>query len=246
MNEEMRLLSIIQDGRNGSEAQAEAQRALYILNLRKDLNRSSTEVTNQAAELNRQLAVARNKYRRVIIALDRLDRIYKILMADIPVNLNLDSYDIYKVDPVTKKEINPTFSIGEDGANFLPAPTTKDDVRRYIDGALKKLMPVRASIQQESRNVLAGVTGLEAKITNLGFKPDPNYGAPGNPAPSVEVIPVPAYRPAIDAVAPVSKPMTPFNKAAVTPSNRKPLAPVKGSKTLAQQRRVLARLRSKR
>jgi hypothetical protein len=242
MDEAMSLRAIVENpyGRFDQDTVNTASQALYNLSIRQDLNRSSPTVINQAADLNRQLATARNTLRRVVVALDRLDRIYKLLMANIPVNLDILSYDIYKIDPITKKEIDPTFSIGEDGANFLPPSS---NVRLYIDNALKQLMPVRASIKQEGYNKAAGVAGLEAKITNLGFKPEPNYGAPGNPTNSVVTAPVLAYKPAIASV-----PATPAKKSIpaiiVKNTNKKPLAPIKKGPTLASQRRKLARLKA--
>lgn len=182
MDEEMRLEAIMRNPRSDQDAINEASRALYVLRLRQGLNRSSPTANIQAADLNSQLAAANLKLNRFRLALTRLDEVYKLLAAGIPVQV-ADSYNLFQVDPRTKQDIPATFTVGQDGV-YNSSTTTKEQAKVYIAENLRKLMVIRSSIQQESRSLVTGIGGLEARIKNLGFKPDPNYGSPGNPAPA--------------------------------------------------------------
>ena len=178
MDEEMRLQAIVNDPyARDQDAINEASQALYVLRLRQGLNRSSPTAINQVADLNSQLVVARKKMGRVRLALTRLDEVYKLLAAGIPVKV-ADSYDIFKVDPITKQDIPATFTVGEDGV-YGNSITTQEQAKAYVAENLRKLMVIRSSIQQESRSLVTGIGGLEAKIKNLGFKVEPDYNAPG-------------------------------------------------------------------
>ena len=178
MDEEMRLQAIVNDPyARDQDAINEASQALYVLKLRQGLNRSSPTAINQVADLNSQLVVARKKMGRMRLALTRLDEVYKLLAAGIPVKV-ADSYDIFKVDPITKQDIPATFTVGEDGV-YGNSITTQEQAKAYVAENLRKLMVIRSSIQQESRSLVTGIGGLEAKIKNLGFKVEPDYNAPG-------------------------------------------------------------------
>ena len=182
MDEEMRLRAIIDNPRSDSDAKAQARKALYVLSLRQGLNRSSPTAVSQAADLNSQLADARHRLNRVRASLTRLDDVYRLLAAGIPVQV-VESYDIFAKDPITNKDANPKFTVGEDGV-YNSRTTTKEQAKDYVAENLRKLQIIRVSVRDYGYGLSTGITGLEAKITNLGFKPDPNYGAPGNPTPA--------------------------------------------------------------
>jgi len=189
MDEEMRLQAIVNDPyARDQDAINEASQALYVLRLRQGLNRSSPTAINQVSDLNSQLAVARQKMSRFRPALDRLDRLYRLLEAGIPVQIK-DSYDVLGVDRLTKQEITETFTVGQDG-DYGNSVTTIDEARvkgttpqeqakAYIAENLRKLLAARSAVRQQSSNLAGGIAGLEIKIKNLGFKVEPDYKAPG-------------------------------------------------------------------
>lgn len=182
MDEAMRLQAIIDNPRTGYDARYQASNALRVLGLRQELNRSSPTAASQAADLNSQLADARHRLERVSNSLTRLDAVYRLLAAGIPAQV-ADSYDIFAVDPITKKDADPKFTVGEDGV-YGSRTATKEQAKDYIAENLRKLQIIRTSVRDYGSGLRTGIVGLEAKITNLGFKPDPNYGAPGNPSPA--------------------------------------------------------------
>lgn len=176
-DEESRLRAIVNDPYQRDDNVMEASQALYVLNLRRQLNRSSPTAINQVADLNSQLVVARKRRSRMRAALERLDQVYKLLAVGIPARV-VDSYDIFKVDPITKQEITETFTVGEDGV-YGNSTTTQEQAKANIAENLKKLMKIRSAVKQEASSVIGAAELLEIKIKNLGFKVDPDYNAPG-------------------------------------------------------------------
>lgn len=178
MDEEMRLQAIIDNPyARDQDAINRASQALYVLKLRQGLNRSSPTAVSQAADLNSQLADARHRLNRVSASLTRLDDVYRLLAAGIPVQV-VESYDIFAKDPITNKDANPKFTVGEDGV-YNSRTTTKEQAKDYVAENLRKLQIIRASVRDYGYGLRTGITGLEAKIKNLGFKVEPDYNAPG-------------------------------------------------------------------